>query len=137
MMIFDPRRRFGATALLPLLLTLLLCLFSIPDGIESFQLGPRGTNNVPLTFRSSSIRVDRGDAIRPWSSPSSSSTTELGLKKKKKTKQEEPEVKEEKRGIELVLLYMTPWRNPNSIFVYLFATVYFLGKYSEAKGGNL
>ena len=31
----------------------------------------------------------------------------------------------------LVLLYMTPWRNPNSIFVYLFGILYALGKYSE------
>ena len=43
----------------------------------------------------------------------------------------------DKRGkienpVELVLLYMTPWKNPNSIFVYLFAIVYVLGKYSES-----
>lgn len=32
----------------------------------------------------------------------------------------------------LVLTYMTPWKNPNSIFVYLFLTLYLLGEYSEA-----
>ena len=34
---------------------------------------------------------------------------------------------------ELVLLYMTPWKNPNSIFVYLFLAVFLLGKYSESQ----
>lgn len=46
--------------------------------------------------------------------------------------EEEPE-REKKNGLELVLLYMTPWRNPNSIFVYMIGTVYLLGKYSEAQ----
>ncbi|KAL7559891.1 hypothetical protein ACA910_005388 [Epithemia clementina (nom. ined.)] len=32
----------------------------------------------------------------------------------------------------LFLTYMTPWKNPNSIFVYLFLTLYLLGEYSEA-----
>ena len=32
----------------------------------------------------------------------------------------------------MVLLYLTPWRNPNSIFVYMFLVLYGLGKYSEA-----
>ena len=35
--------------------------------------------------------------------------------------------------VELVLLYMTPWKNPNSIFVYLFLAVFLLGKYSESQ----
>ena len=41
--------------------------------------------------------------------------------------------KEERKGLQLVLLYMTPWRNPNSIFVYLFLILYVLGKMSEAR----
>ena len=41
--------------------------------------------------------------------------------------------REKKDGLGLFLLYMTPWRNPNSIFVYLLAALYFLGKYSEAQ----
>jgi hypothetical protein len=33
--------------------------------------------------------------------------------------------------IELILLFMTPWRNPNSIFVYMFLILYVLGKMNE------
>lgn len=32
----------------------------------------------------------------------------------------------------LFLVYMTPWRNPNSIFVYMLLTLIALGKYSES-----
>eukprot|EP00977_Amphora_coffeiformis_P008490 scaffold1923_cov160-Amphora_coffeaeformis.AAC.2 len=35
--------------------------------------------------------------------------------------------------LQLFLVYMTPWRNPNSIFVYLLIILYALGKYSEAQ----
>jgi len=34
--------------------------------------------------------------------------------------------------LELLLLYMTPWKNPNSIFVYMIIILFLLGKYSEA-----
>ena len=37
-------------------------------------------------------------------------------------------------NLSLALLYMTPWKNPNSIFVYLFGILYVLGKISEARG---
>jgi len=33
--------------------------------------------------------------------------------------------------LQLVLLYMTPWKNPNSIFVYMLLVVYVLGKLNE------
>lgn len=33
--------------------------------------------------------------------------------------------------LELILLFMTPWRNPNSIFVYMFLILYVLGKMNE------
>jgi len=49
-----------------------------------------------------------------------------------KTPQKEPP-KESPKGLDLILLYMTPWRNPNSIFVYLFAIIYVLGKISESR----
>lgn len=35
--------------------------------------------------------------------------------------------------LELLVLYLTPWKNPNSIFVYLFALLYILGTISEAR----
>jgi hypothetical protein len=63
------------------------------------------------------------------------SVTALDVIKKKKVSPEiaEPgQVKERVSGIGLFFLYMTPWKNPNSIFVYMLVTLYFLGKYSEA-----
>jgi hypothetical protein len=33
--------------------------------------------------------------------------------------------------LELIVLFMTPWRNPNSIFVYMFLVLYVLGKMNE------
>mmetsp|Transcript_17802 Transcript_17802/g.43961 ORF Transcript_17802/g.43961 Transcript_17802/m.43961 type:complete len:121 (+) Transcript_17802:1460-1822(+) len=52
---------------------------------------------------------------------------------KKKEPAKKPEEKEQTPPLKLLIAYMTPWRNPNSIFVYLFLLVYILGSYSEAK----
>ena len=49
---------------------------------------------------------------------------------------EEEEEREQPRGLGLVLLFMTPWRNPNSIFVYMFLILYGLGKYGELKASG-
>ena len=119
-------------------LPLLVCLLSVRR-IESFQLGQRGATDIPA-YRSSSNGdgnfFDSSQNLKLLSKKSHFyspvvSSTEISLKKKTGG-DEEPE-REKKNAIELVILYMTPWRNPNSIFVYLFATVYFLGKYSEAQ----
>lgn len=50
---------------------------------------------------------------------------------KKVSRDDSNQESDQPRGISLLILYMTPWRNPNSLFVYLFLTVYLLGKYSE------
>ncbi|KAG7342190.1 hypothetical protein IV203_007282 [Nitzschia inconspicua] len=55
-------------------------------------------------------------------------TTSLFVKKKP-VEQE----KEKTNALGLFILYMTPWRNPNSIFVYMLLLLYALGKYSEAQ----
>ena len=65
--------------------------------------------------------------------PRSSSVTPTALSVKKKNSKQEKEKIQVTDPLQLVLLYMTPWVNPNSIFVYLFAILYALGKYSEAK----
>jgi hypothetical protein len=44
----------------------------------------------------------------------------------------EPE-REKGDVIGLLLLYMTPWRNPNSIFVYMLLLLYVLGSISESQ----
>ena len=117
--------------------TILLLLISAHQ-IESFQFGPKSAQNNKPTFRFSQNRHLRQiKSIGHRNSLSTLSSTELDAKKKKG--EEEP-LREKKNALELVILYMTPWRNPNSIFVYLFAGVYFLGKYSEAtlaSGGTL
>jgi hypothetical protein len=64
----------------------------------------------------------------------------LDAKKKKKisssVEEEEEREREQPRGLGLVLLFMTPWRNPNSIFVYMFGILYVLGKYGEMKSSG-
>jgi len=60
--------------------------------------------------------------------PVGSTTSALMAAKKK------PEAREKiENPLELLILYATPWKNPNSIFVYLFVLVYCLGKYSESQ----
>ena len=66
----------------------------------------------------------------------SSSCSLIVLDAKKKKIVEEEEEREQPRGLGLVLLFMTPWRNPNSIFVYMLLIVYGLGKYSELKASG-
>ncbi len=103
--------------------TLLVILVSV-HRIESFQIGPHAAQTVKPTSPISS-----NQHFNLATTPSSSrSITEIAAKKG----EEEP-VREKNNGLELVILYMTPWRNPNSIFVYLFGALYFLGKYSEAQ----
>lgn len=71
---------------------------------------------------------------------SSFSLIVLDAKKKKKisssVEEEEEREREQPRGLGLVLLFMTPWRNPNSIFVYMFGILYVLGKYGEMKSSG-
>jgi hypothetical protein len=121
---------------LPALLVLLISIHRI----ESFQLGPKKAQIDTPTFRFSSNRqlnlIKSSEQQKPLSTllPFGStppSSTEINAKKKK-VADEEPE-REKKNGLELVLLYMTPWRNPNSIFVYMIGTLILLGKYSEAQ----
>lgn len=82
----------------------------------------------------------------PWSiplnriavlSPSSTSASALHVKQKKQTPSDVPKRERVESPLELFVLYATPWRNPNSIFVYLFLIVYALGKYSEAHPPNV
>ena len=58
--------------------------------------------------------------------------TLMMVPKNKSGNKNEDEVIKQKWDFSLFLTYMTPWINPNSVFVYLFLTLYALGKYSEA-----
>jgi hypothetical protein len=52
--------------------------------------------------------------------------------KKKGPDNKKPE-KEKVSGLDLVLLYMTPWKNPNSIFVYFILIINILAKIKETQ----
>jgi hypothetical protein len=53
------------------------------------------------------------------------------LQAKKDLNKDDPVKKEMEWDFGLVLLFMNPLRNPNSIFVYMFLILFVLGKYSE------
>ena len=104
-----------------------LCLFFLSTRrIESFEASSIG-------------RIQCYTSQFPCSSSatfSPSSLTVLDAKKNQKNKMSpsvEEEDKDKPRGLRLVLVFLTPWLNPNSIFLYLFLTVFLLGKYSEAQ----
>ena len=110
--------------------TILLLLISARQ-IESFQQGPRlAQTNKPT------LQISPEKHFSLIQSSQFASSTELCAKKK----EDEPVREKQTNPLELLITYMTPWRNPNSIFVYLFLGVYLLGKYSEAtlqNGGTL
>ena len=62
-------------------------------------------------------------------------TTLLEAKKNTKKSPAGSEEKESPSALTMLIAYMTPWRNPNSIFVYMLLTLYALGKYSESQHG--
>lgn len=78
------------------------------------------------------IVVPTSVGIRSTTSASSVSAATV-LQAVKKKNDGKPETKKITDPFQLVVLYMTPWKNPNSIFVYMFAVVYALGKMSEAR----
>jgi hypothetical protein len=59
------------------------------------------------------------------------STTALNAKKKIDPSPAPKQERKQLDGLGLIFLYMTPWKNPNSIFVYMLLILYCLGKYSE------
>ena len=102
-----------------------LCLFFLSTRrIESFEASSIGRIQCYTSHRTS------------FATFSPSSLTVLDAKKNQKNKMSpsvEEEDKDRPRGLRLVLVFLTPWLNPNSIFLYLFLTVFLLGKYSEAQ----
>jgi acyl-coenzyme A synthetase/AMP-(fatty) acid ligase len=55
----------------------------------------------------------------------------VALASKKKGPDDKKPEKEKVSGLDLVLLYMTPWKNPNSIFVYFILIINILAKIKE------
>lgn len=73
-----------------------------------------------------------GELVPPLIHSQQGVTATTMLQAKNNPVEPEPE-RQKKDGLWLFLLYMTPWKNPNSIFVYMLMVLYFLGKYSEAQ----
>lgn len=79
----------------------------------------------------SSTKVDqRGNLVER--KPSTSTISLKASNKKNRKVEAKDETIQQKWNFSLFLVYMTPWRNPNSIFVYMFLILYCLGKYSES-----
>ena len=117
--------------LLPILCILLISICKI----ESFEVA----RQVKSPFQQQQQRPSSTFSVLTCTSQkllvqsSSCSLIVLDAKKKKIVEEEE---REQPRGLGLVLLFMTPWRNPNSIFVYMLLIVYGLGTYSELKASG-
>ncbi len=93
------------------------------------------SSSVGLPFIS--VRQQQREPLSFTASSSSSSSSSLNTalfqaKPKNKNSPNNTPEKEKQTGISLLFTYMTPWRNPNSIFVYMFGLLYVLGKYSES-----
>ena len=118
--------------LLPILCILLISICKI----ESFEVA----RQVKSPFQQQQQRPSSTFSVLTCTSPKlpvqSSSCSLIVLDAKKKKIVEEEEEREQPRGLGLVLLFMTPWRNPNSIFVYMLLIVYGLGTYSELKASG-
>jgi hypothetical protein len=90
--------------------------------------GCRYTQRTTQTESSSTTALDAINTNKNNNKKNkASSSSSSGVAKEPKQE------KEKVGGIGLLILYMTPWKNPNSIFVYMLLTLYFLGKYSEAR----
>jgi hypothetical protein len=58
-------------------------------------------------------------------------TTTVALAAKRKGPDDNKPVKEKVTGLALVLLFLTPWKNPNSIFLYFILIINILAKFNE------
>jgi hypothetical protein len=115
---------------LPALVVLLMSI----NSIESFGVGPQAgkIGKSRLSSNHHFNLIKSSEQQRTLSVPVSIVSTSLSPTQINANKKGAEPEREERTGFQLFLLYMTPWRNPNSIFVYLFGIVYLLGKYSEA-----
>lgn len=141
---------FSLGSLLRFLLTVGLCLLQTPTALafvvpSSQSVGKAASSNNDYNSSPSSLNLFGKKTV-----PEKSVAKAKGIKKapiqkttnKKlsqgrytnKPKSTNFERQKQEWNLSLALLYMTPWKNPNSIFVYLFGILYVLGKISEARG---
>jgi hypothetical protein len=140
-------RMMNSLLLVSLLQGFILSGFHSPTGAFQVSAGYTGIGGRLYTLDPRSTRQgDEGsvECLMFYSALASSSrpsTTALFVgKQDKKPTDSKVDPSTEIDGFRMFLAYATPWRNPNSIFVYLFLIIFLLGKYSEAKsaaGGAL
>ena len=101
--------------------------FMMLVAVASMALGPVDafqSTHIPSSLATTSTKGEASSfALHAFKPPSL----------KKKTAEPPSEKIKSSNALDLIILYMTPWRNPNSIFVYLFVILFALGKYSEAQ----
>ena len=119
---------------LPLLIAaVMLAILGVMPRIDAFP-GMNCDGRATLTTATTRRFIDVASGNRERDLAVMGRTTMFALNKKKK-EEAKIETRQVTDPLELFILYATPWRNPNSIFVYLLAGLYVLGKYSEAHHG--
>ena len=112
-----------------LLLLSARCFHVVPNirdsNIRSLSRRPQPMN---LVGKAPAVSVTTTTMNTRTTTTTSTTNTRLSLAKKS-----ENEPQEKNSPIKLFFIYLNPFLNPNSIFVYMFSIVYFLGKYSESK----
>ena len=114
----------------PCLLLLVATLVSLGSLSTAFQ-SPLKTNHLSKKAAAPSIQHEQPPLSIPAGSSSKRPLTLFHVKASKKTNVQEERTQQD-WDFSLFLLYMTPWKNPNSIFVYMLLTLIGLGKYSES-----
>jgi len=116
--------RWVCTATLLAVLAVGAGAFTTPARYNERRISGKVQNIDERNAAAAAVRVSIN---KPVGSTTSTSALLMAAKKK-------PEAREKiENPLELLILYATPWKNPNSIFVYLFVLVYCLGKYSESQ----
>lgn len=95
--------------------------------IHHHSMGVVGSKSV-CTQRPSRVVVKTRTSLHAIKKDSSNKT-------KKQNSTEKTAKKKVNDPLELFLAYATPWRNPNSIFVYMLLTLYILGSITESQRG--
>lgn len=107
--------------------TLISAFLSVSDAFQPVHNAVRLTSS----FQQKTMPVSSTSSTALFQAKKAPSKP-MKTKGKKNVKGNNEQEKEKVTGLNMVLLYMTPWKNPNSIFVYMFGILYALGKYSES-----
>ena len=114
------------------MLRLLICLLSITSA-HSFQVVPNVKNSRSRSLLTQRQPLQPQTLVDTTTASTATTTTTTTTSLTAQKNQNDEETSEKNSPIQLFFIYMNPFYNPNSIFVYMFAILYCLGKYSESK----